>query len=546
MCTDTKNIRVRKGGTLAHAKAHTQDHATWSRRNFLRNMGLLGGMSLFGNPLQALGASPLSTALSNSDNERILVLIRLKGGNDGLNTFIPLYQYDAYANYRPTLHIPETKYIKLNDEIAIPNAFSEVRPLWEQGAMRIVHAAGYERPDFSHFRSSDIWSAANEMDKTEPSGWVGRYLGQRYPDYASNLPEVPAAIQIGSVSTNMFTSLGGKKLSISVSNPEELEDIARLGQLHDLADLPDCILGQQLGHVRSVANSVSTYAERIASASRAGNNAIRYESNNRLAAQLRTVARLIKGNLGTKIYSVELGGFDTHAKQSERHPILLQLLGEAINQFYTDLAADGWADKVLSVTYSEFGRRVEQNASDGTDHGAAAPMMLFGPALQGNSFVGERPDLNDLDAGGNLKHSTDFRQVYATLLEKWLCVDATLVDEVLGQSFERLDLGFDCQGIGERSATVHPANVPSSIQHYLMDDGFGGKRLHYTLPQQEDVRIDLISVLGRHISTLQSSVQQAGEHQLNFNPAQYGVRQGQYFYQIQTRQERVSGGVQFF
>lgn len=544
MSTHNHHKNSRHGSALEHGKAHTKDHQNWSRRGFLRNLGIVGGTSmLLGKmPVTALGASPLSIALNNSESDRILVLIRLKGGNDGLNTIIPVFDYGTYANYRPNLRIPRNESIALNNSFSIPNALGDVLPFWEEDAMRVVHNVGYPEQNLSHFRSTDIWSSGSDSEVLDTSGWLGRYLNESYPNYLENPPEIPPAIQIGGFGSLTFNNMEAVNLSVTVNEPEELEEIARNGQLYPLDNLPDCTVGEQLGYMRTIANSTFIYAETIATASERATNAVDYQQNNPLARQLRTVARLIKGNLGTKLYTVTLNGFDTHAGQGEQHARLMRYLGSALRTFYTDLAAGGWADKVLAMTYSEFGRRVQQNASNGTDHGAAAPLLLFGGGLNGSGFVGNNPNLQNLDNAGNLRHAIDFRQVYATVLEDWLCVDAASVDSTLGRSYERLDLGFACNVQTSLAAN----QAPKGIQHYLSDDDFGGKKLHYTLPKAMQIRIELYSITGQKIAVLYNGKQGVGQHQVAFYPKQYGLQQGQFFYQLQADNIRVSGGVQFF
>ena len=537
-----KNIR--HGSTLSHGKAHAQDHQNWSRRNFLRNLGIVGGTSmLLGKiPVSAIGASPLTAALMNSEEDRILVLVRLKGGNDGLNTIIPIFDYGLYATRRPNIRIRENETISLNNSFAIPNALGDVMPFWNEGAMRVIHNVGYPQANLSHFRSTDIWASASDANVNDTSGWLGRYLTDVYPNYLENPPEIPPAIQIGNNGSIAFNNMENVNHSVVVENPDRLREIAENGALYPLTDLPDCLQGEQLGFLRTVANSTFVYAEKISTAYDTGANVIEYPAGNPLAAQLSIVARLLKGGLGTKIYTVTLDGFDTHAGQIGAHAQLMRYLGSAMNAFYSDLSASGWADKVLSMTYSEFGRRVEQNASNGTDHGTAAPILLFGAALNGNGFIGQNPDLRDLDMNGNLKHQIDFRQVYASVLENWLCVDSTTVDMVLGRNYERLDLGFECN----TSVSVAEANQIQAIRHYLTEDGVGGKNLYYTLPTSTNVRVELYSIMGQKMATLQNGRQFAGEQIVRFNPRQYGLRQGQFFYRIQADGQQVSGGVQFF
>ncbi|MEL7222825.1 MAG: DUF1501 domain-containing protein, partial [Bacteroidota bacterium] len=388
MCNDHKHNHNdnRKGATLANGKAHQKDHQQWSRRTFLRQLGIAGTTSflLGGTPLTAIANSPLAMALSNAVNDdRILVLIRLKGGNDGLNTIIPLFDYGTYQGARNDIAIPQNELINLTDELAMPNTMSALSNMWEGGQMKVVNNVGYPDQNLSHFRSTDIWSSASDSDELLSSGWLGRLLEQEYPDFLSNPPLVPPAIQMGSAGNLVFNDNAGFDMSLNVADPEQLYEIAQTGQLYDPLMVPECHYGEQLSYLRSVSNNVFRYAETIAENFGNGTNSVEYDGNS-LAEQLALVARLIRGGLGTRLYMVVHDGFDTHANQAGSHPELLNQLARAVQHFHEDLSNGGHGDRVLSMTFSEFGRRIEQNASGGTDHGAAAPLFLFGEGLNGN------------------------------------------------------------------------------------------------------------------------------------------------------------------
>ncbi|MEM1325562.1 MAG: DUF1501 domain-containing protein [Bacteroidota bacterium] len=531
----------RHGSALEHGQAHTEDHDLWSRRSFLRNFGLVGGASmLLGKlPVTAMESAMLSEALRSSDSDRILVLIRLKGGNDGLNTIIPLYDYDTYANFRPTVRLRQNETIRLTDEFAMHGELNAVEQLWEEDAMRIINSVGYPNQNLSHFRSTDIWSSASDANVLDSSGWLGRYLGDLYPDYLTNPPSTPPAIQIGGFDSLVFNDLNRVSISVNIADPRQLEDIAENGQLYDINNLPDCTYGEQLRYMRTVANSTFFYADDIGQAANRGRNTATYPEGNPLASSLATVARLIKGNMGTQLYMVTMDGFDTHANQANQHARLMRYLGEAVKAFYDDLEQGGWQDKVLSMTFSEFGRRPRQNAADGTDHGAAAPVLLFGEGLNGSMIQGGRPDLNDLDQNDNIKYDVDFRDIYATILDYWLCIPSDTVDQVIGRVSPRLNLGFDCQ---PTSVTSLGATQP--FRHRVLTESSSEIILKYELPSTAQVRVDVVDVMGRSIQTLQNGRQVPGQHQLRFSAHEHRIPNGQYFYRIQADQRRVSGAFQ--
>ena len=361
---------------------------------------------------------------------------------------------------------------------------------------------------------------------------MGRFLNEQFPDYLDNPPMDPPAIQIGGAGSILFNNLDGLNLSVNVNNPDELLQIAQFGELYDTSNLPECFYGDQLGFIRAIANSTFRYAEIIAEAYGNATNDVDYNGN--FGNQLAVVARLIKGGLSTRIYMVTLDGFDTHAGQNNSHPFLVNQLSEGISAFFDDLEIGGRDQDVLAMTFSEFGRRIEQNASNGTDHGAAAPLMLFGGGIEGNGFIGDGPDMVDVDEVGNLKYDTDFRKVYATVLENWLCVDPELVDQVLGQSFERMpELGLTC-------LTTSVSSVqPNTLKHWVQNSG-GQFIIHYEIPQSAQVTIKLFNILGQEMATLYNGYQVAGQHQIAYTPRMTFKAAGHYFYTIQAGKARAS------
>ena len=526
------------GSNPSHGMAHEQAHRQWSRRGFLKGLGIAGGMSMMlgKTPISATAPSPFMKALNDVETDRVLVLIRLKGGNDGLNTIVPTFDYGTYSSLRPTIAVPNNSIIALSPEFGMPNYMSGLQPLWQEGQMKVVHSVGYPNQNLSHFRSSDIWASGSDANENVQDGWLGRYLGGEYPDFLTDPPSVPPAVQIGGAGNLVFKE-GLNNLSVAVNNPEQLFEIAKNGALYDAEAVPDCLIGDQLSYLRTVANTTFVYAGVIKDAYDAGVNSVAYSTQ--LGEQLSLVARLIKGNLGTKLYMVEIGGFDTHANQNNQHPNLLNNLAAGVRDFFADLKAADLQDKVLAMTFSEFGRRIEQNSSNGTDHGAAAPLMLFGGGLNGNGFVGTPPDLQDVDNVGNLKHHTDFREIYASIMENWLCIEPEKVNELLGQDFNRIEeLGLDCSGIV--SVDSSPKLV---VNHEARYDDKGQIFIHYTLPYSTHVRLDIHNLSGQLVKTLVNDYQLAGKHQSVFKPFANYLPVGQYIYRIVAGNYAVSRSV---
>ena len=517
---------------------HNQEHKQWSRRSFLQALGLVGGGSILlgSKSISASRPSPLASALANSDSDRILVLIRLKGGNDGLNTIVPIYDYDRYANLRPTLKLDQSSLYNLSADFGLPNFMSDLQSMWGDGAMKVVHGVGYEDSSLSHFSGSDIWASTDASDNTQ-TGWWGRHFEELYPDYLVNPPDVPPAVQIGSIGNLIFDG-SINNYAFSVANPDQLEAIAESGIVHDMTNLPDCTYGDQLQFMRGTTNTTYNYAGVIHDAYASSSNNVNY-NDDELGQQLAIVARMIKGNLGTKVYMVTLGGFDTHANQAQDHQTLLNSLSSSVKLFFDDLGVTGHDENVLAMTFSEFGRRAFENGSQGTDHGAAAPILFFGPALDDNGFVGTHPNLNALDDNGALSHSIDFRQIYATVMQEWLCIDGTTVSQaLLGQNYDLIDLGFACETL-----SVDPVNITSTFSHTpLYDQDQVSIRISNVNTQHTVVK--LFNILGQEVANLKNEILFAGTHTINVKQAaNRRLYPGQYIYRISVGSSHYSRSI---
>ncbi|AVI50432.1 twin-arginine translocation pathway signal [Pukyongia salina] len=532
MCTN-HNFK-KKEATKDQKLIHDQEHAEWSRRSFIQALGLAGGGSIMlGNAaVTASKPSPLSVALAESETDRIMVIIRLKGGNDGLNTIVPIYDYATYANLRPTIRHQQSELTNLNADFAIPNYMSSLEAMWGEGQMKVVHGVGYPQQNLSHFRSSDIWASAADT-VIEPTGWWGRYYEHLYPDYLINPPEVPPAIQIGSIGNLVFEGQE-TNYAFSVANPQQLESVAQNGQIHDLLDIPECVYGDKLFFMRSTTNTTFTYAGVINDAYMNSTNQATY-SDEDLASQMSIVARMIKGGLGTKVYMVTLGSFDTHANQPDEHRALLEDLSDTLQSFYTDLEAAEMQNDVLCMTISEFGRRPYENGSNGTDHGAASPVLLFGPGLNGNGFVGTHPDLLTWDSHDNLIPTADFRSVYSSVLTNWFCLDPTVIDLILlNENYPELDLGINCDSLSNTDF----GNVTTFVHAPV----YKNNRVYIEMNMTNTSHIDLklYDIMGKELGTLKNEVLFPGVHSVDVKAA-LGSRLsfGQYIY-------RISMGGQFY
>lgn len=423
------------------------------RRDFLRK-SVAGSMmfpSLLGGFNVAMNRRSPWTQLLESfvvDTDHVLVLVRLDGGNDGLNTVIPLDQYDTLANVRPHVIIPENEILRLNgrDDVGLHPSMPGLRNLYNEGKLSIIQSVGYPNPNFSHFRATDIWMTGADSDEVLTTGWMGRYLNYEYPNFPVGFPNQdmpdPLSIEIGGTLSLTFQG-PATGMGMSVTNPAEFYNLVQGIQ----APAPNTPAGEQLRYIRLIANQSNQYGKVLKSAYENGTNRAAYPNTdeNYLAEQLKIVARLISGGLKTRVYMVSLGGFDTHDAQVEdgdhtigEHATLLQYVSEAISSFVKDIELLGLEDRVLGMTFSEFGRRVISNFSNGTDHGSAAPMFVFGKSVH-PGIIGDNPQIDpNADANTNLPMQYDFRSLYATMLKDWFCVPEPDLESVLLHNFQNL------------------------------------------------------------------------------------------------------------
>ena len=321
-------------------------------------------------------------------------------------------------------------------------------------------------------------------------------------------------------------------MGMSLTSTDLFNRIARTGLRYDTENVPPTPYGGEVAYLRTVSNDIFRYGQAIKAASDVGRNQGLYPQSN-LARHLSIVARLIKGNLGARVYHVGINGFDTHADQGRvtgMHATLLRQLAEAVAAFAYDLKTGGWDEQVLMMTFSEFGRRVEQNGSFGTDHGTAAPLFLFGPGLNGGLF-GDAPSLSDLDEDGNLKHSIDFRAVYATVLQHWFGFDALTSEAVLGHHYD--PLAFIAEPAEVTVATEEAAEVPeaSTLNQNYPNPFNPTTTISYKLARVTSVRLRVYDVQGRLVSTLVEARQPAGTHTVSFDAGR--LPSGSYFYRLE-------------
>lgn len=373
----------------------------------------------------ASGADP-------SNGETVLVVVQLSGGNDGLNTVVP-FGDPEYRRKRPTLAIAADEVLTVTDEIGFHPSLRGFADLLEDNRLAVVQGVGYPNPNRSHFESMDIWHTCQRKTERRVDGWLGRYLDLARSQLAGDVAAMhlgsekqPFALAARHVRVPSVRSLEGFRLQVDGDEElsksiEQLTGGPRRGE-HDLLDF-----------VRTSTVSALAASRRVAEASRDYTSNQTYPDTE-LGRNLRSVAQLVDAGLSTRIYYVALDGFDTHARQIDAHAALLRQFSEAVTAFLGDVKDHGHGDRVLVMAFSEFGRRVRENASEGTDHGTAAPMFLAGSPVNAG-LIGAHPSLADLE-DGDLKYHTDFRQVYACVLEKWLGWESA---NVLGGQYEAVE-----------------------------------------------------------------------------------------------------------
>jgi uncharacterized protein (DUF1501 family) len=409
------------------------------RRDFLKS-------SLAASTLVAMGATTVpmflgrsaqaARAASSGNGDRILVVVQLIGGNDGLNTVVP-FGYDGYARNRRALRLSTAALHKLSGEIGLHPALGGMAKLREEGRLAVVQGVGYPNPDRSHFRSMEIWESGRLEPGALETGWLGRALdglgtkaGDDNPALHVGTRTFPLALRSKRTEVPSLASLDQYRLQLGGGESERRAERAALDQMARVDRGQDDPL---LGFIRRSTLTAYDSSRRLEQVTEAG-PAAKYPEY-ALARRLSLIAQIIKAGFETRIFYTALDGFDTHANQLGTHAALLTELSDSIAAFHADLSKAGQADRVALLTFSEFGRRVRENASQGTDHGAAAPLLVVGPVRHAG-LVGTHPDLEALD-DGDLKFHTDFRRVYAALLESWLGCPS---EPVVGPGFPALEL----------------------------------------------------------------------------------------------------------
>lgn len=513
------------------------------RRDFIKNISLatlpafLGGFSI-----KAFGTNPMLAALAgtNTETDHVLVLIQLNGGNDGLNTVIPLDQYAALSAARSNVLISDNQVLSLTGTnlTGLHPAMTGMRDLYDAGKLNIIQSVGYPDQNYSHFRSTDIWLTGSDANQTLNTGWLGRYLAYEYPNYPVGYPNTtmpdPIALQVGSVISTSLIGLNGV-MGMAINSTSDFYNAVN----GTIDPAPNTKAGKELSFIRQVAQQTDVYVNTIVAAAATVTQQAPYPTGNSLADQLKVVARLIAGGLKTRIYLVStsgLGTFDTHDDQVDasdtttgKHANLLGGLSSAVKAFMDDLAFLGIEDRVVGATFSEFGRRIQSNGSIGTDHGAAAPMMIFGKQVQGG-ILGTNPVIpTTVTTNDNLPFQYDFRSIYATLLQDWFCVPSNDLNGILLNNFQTLPiLNNTCAGVGIHELNQNAGenliqNAPNPFTD-ITNITFQTKGGH--------TAVQIFNYEGKVIETLVNNDYVAGTYTIYWNSEGYAA--GNYYARLQN------------
>lgn len=391
------------------------------RRDFLKQSTFASGMFFVPQFLKAFE----NNSMKSFSNKKV-VIIQLKGGNDGLNTVVP-FNNDIYYQRRSNIAIKQNDLFKISDEVGLHKSLQPLQDLYNKGFVSIINNVGYPNPNLSHFRATDIWQTASDSNEYLQNGWVGRYL-----DYTKGNPY--SAIE---VDESLSLMLKGKMQNgLAITDPKMFYNSMSAPFFNNVVtNYKEAHLSEHnLGYLYNTMIDAKSSAKHIYEQTNTKNTFAEYPKNI-FGKQLKTISQFINSGLETQVYYAGLSGFDTHANQAGTQERLLKVYAESMEVFINDLQKNNAFDDVLILTFSEFGRRVKQNESKGTDHGTANNVFVMGKNLKKQGLYNDLPDLGNLDKNGNLTYEIDFREIYATILDKWLQVDDVAI---LNKSFSKL------------------------------------------------------------------------------------------------------------
>lgn len=512
-----------------------------NRRRFIKNTASFISVPIFlnGQAIQAWGATEGFGSFNAAG--RKLVLIQLDGGNDGLNTLIPLDMYDNLVKVRKSVVLNEDKILSLTDLQGLHPSLNEIKQLFEEGKMMFIQNVGYPQPNLSHFRSKEIVVSGSDSQTVVSSGWFGRYLESLHPEYPEGYPNGivphPLAISIGG---NSSPTCQGEINNLSVVLNNLNTSYNAQSNTTNYSDTP---YGRELKYVTQVMLSTEKYLKVISETAELSSSISSFwpdAGNNSLADKLKIVARLISGGLETPIYVVNLGGFDTHANQvvpgahhTGKHADLLKTVSEATFAFQDELKLQSKEDDVLSLVYSEFGRRIASNDSDGTDHGAAFPMILMGSKVNPTVY-GKNPVIpEEVEKKTNLKMETDFRSVYSSILSQWFELGETEINKILFNNYESIPILKSTvsanTNLNVSRLTKNLSVYPNPVSNYatINFDGDAGMGI-----------IGIYSLKGEIIKILMERKINKGQQSITFSNKD--IKTGQYLLVFQNNKKKAT------
>ena len=493
---------------------------TINRKEFIQRLAIGGvGIGLGAMPGRAYAQIPASLS-AQVERGRVLVILQLSGGNDGLNTVIPA-EDDLYFSKRPDIAIKKTNALALERGMYLHPSMVGIKKLYDKGEVSIAQSIGYPNPNRSHFRATDIWNTGSSATTVWDEGWAGRYLTSRYPSFPLQMPSHPMAVQLGSVESLLLQSDQGGFGTV-FEDPNTFFQLVT-GIVAD-ADLPPATLaGDELSFLKQVSNATLQYANVIQVGANKGRNTLTYPNTN-IGKQFSIVTKLISGGLETPVYLLNIGGFDTHANQLNQHANLWKNISEAVASFQTDLQNQGLAEAVHVMTFSEFGRRVNQNGTMGTDHGTAAPMFFIGKSVRGG-LIGANPNLKALDSNGDLRFNYDYRQVYSTVLRDHLGLDNVRAQTVFQGTFERLPIfKTSPDALPEAMSLELIDPVPNPVVDITL--------LQYGIFEEAFIHLSLYDLQGQLIRHFVQSNQKVGSYALKVYVS--GIAAGHYLLSLSS------------
>ena len=480
------------------------------RRDFIKSTFAL---SAIGSclPTYLLGSNGrFSFRNSNISSDKIVVFVKLNGGNDGLNTLIP-HQNSSYYDLRPSIAISAEESHPITDTLGFHPALNNWQELFNAQKMAIIQGVGYQNGNLSHFRSSDIWDTGSNEDIELTTGWLGRLLETEYPDFPNNAPEHPLAIQYNSANLLEFKT-AESNTGLYIYDPEIMESIITGNYIDNInQNIPDTYGGDELAFIKELDYMAFNYCQILSdSAQNAPNTIFSYPTTN-IGNQFKITAKLITGGLSTPFYRLYQNGYDTHIDQINRHEQLLSDLSSALNVFINEMETLGLLDRILIVTTSEFGRRVYENGSDGTDHGTSAPLFIFGSNIN-SGIYGIDPDFNQLDENDNPLVQFDYRQIYTSIITDWFGLNQSVANQIFGENFIKISFVNT-----NMSSENYIKSSHIEIQDPYPNPFNNNITINYKLFKDSNVKIVIFDIKGNLIKNLFSGKQISGLKSIKWN-----------------------------